>query len=98
VAAQPVSDTIKSSEDGAVIAQHLDRSRLWAVQTPQTFRVEIIRRALALVRSQGLQVTDDTAACELIGHPVRLVHVPGPNPKVTVPADVPYVEMLLRMG
>ena len=96
VAAQPVSDTIKSSDDGACISRHLDRSRLWAVQTPQTFRVEIIRRALLAVRERGLQVTDDTAACELIGQPVKLVHVPGPNPKVTVPGDVPYVEMLLR--
>jgi len=96
VAAQPVSDTIKSSEDGVYVAQHLDRSRLWAVQTPQTFRVEIIRRALQEVRERGLNVTDDTAACEVIGQPVRLVHVPGPNPKVTIPDDVPYVEMLLR--
>jgi 2-C-methyl-D-erythritol 4-phosphate cytidylyltransferase len=37
VAAQPVSDTIKASDDGAYVARHLDRSRLWAVQTPQTF-------------------------------------------------------------
>jgi 2-C-methyl-D-erythritol 4-phosphate cytidylyltransferase len=96
VAAQPVTDTIKSSDDGAHIAQHLERSRLWAVQTPQTFRVEIIRRALQAVREQEMQVTDDTAACELIGQPVKLVHVPGPNPKVTVPGDVPYVELLLR--
>jgi 2-C-methyl-D-erythritol 4-phosphate cytidylyltransferase len=43
-------------------------------------------------------VTDDTAACEVIGQPVRLVYLPGPNPKVTVPDDVPYVEMLLRTG
>jgi 2-C-methyl-D-erythritol 4-phosphate cytidylyltransferase len=98
VAAQPVSDTIKSSEDGAYVSQHLERSRLWAVQTPQTFRVEIIRRALQAVRERGLQVTDDTAACAIIGQPVKLVHVPGPNPKVTVPEDVPYVEMLLRTG
>ncbi len=98
VAAQPVTDTIKSSEDGTLVSRHLDRSRLWAVQTPQTFRVEIIRRALQSVREKGLQVTDDTAACEVIGQPVKLVHVPGPNPKVTVPADVPYVEMLLRTG
>jgi len=96
VAAQPVSDTIKWSDDGAIVSRHLDRSRLWAVQTPQTFRVEIIRRALQAVRERGLQVTDDTAACEIIGQPVKLVHVPGPNPKVTVPGDVPYVEMLLR--
>jgi 2-C-methyl-D-erythritol 4-phosphate cytidylyltransferase len=98
VAAQPVTDTIKVSADGVQIAQHLDRSRLWAVQTPQTFRVEIIRRALAEVRQRGLQVTDDTAACELIGQAVSLVCVPGPNPKVTLPDDVPYVEMLLHPG
>jgi 2-C-methyl-D-erythritol 4-phosphate cytidylyltransferase len=96
VAAQPVSDTIKSSEDGAYVSQHLDRSRLWAVQTPQTFRVEIIRRALQAVRERGLRVTDDTAACEVIGQPVKLVHVPGANPKVTIPDDVAYVELLLR--
>lgn len=96
VAAQPVSDTIKSTQDGAFVAGHLDRSRLWAVQTPQTFRVSVIRRALKEVREKGLQVTDDTAACELIGQRVKLVYVPGPNPKVTVPDDVAYVEMLLR--
>jgi 2-C-methyl-D-erythritol 4-phosphate cytidylyltransferase len=96
VAAHPVWDTIKASDDGAYVARHLERSRLWAVQTPQTFRVEIIRRALQAARERGMLVTDDTAACELIGQPVKLVNVPGPNPKVTVPADVPYVEMLLR--
>jgi 2-C-methyl-D-erythritol 4-phosphate cytidylyltransferase len=96
VAAQPVSDTIKFSEDGVHVAQHLDRSRLWAVQTPQTFRVAVIRRALAAVRERGLPVTDDTAACELIGQAVRLVVLPTPNPKVTLPEDVPYVEMLLK--
>ena len=73
VAAQPVTDTIKESRDGKLIERTLDRSRLWAVQTPQTFRVDIIRRALAAVRQKGLLVTDDTAACELIGQPVQLV-------------------------
>jgi 2-C-methyl-D-erythritol 4-phosphate cytidylyltransferase len=91
-----VTDTIKHSEDGQYITRHLDRKHLWAVQTPQTFRVEVIRRALAKVREKGLQVTDDTAACELIGQRVRLVLGTEPNPKVTVPDDVPYVEMLLK--
>nr|HVY70468.1 IspD/TarI family cytidylyltransferase [Verrucomicrobiae bacterium] len=45
VAARRVTDTIKESGDGALIDKNLDRSRLWAVQTPQTFRVEVIRRA-----------------------------------------------------
>ncbi|MGD0258206.1 MAG: 2-C-methyl-D-erythritol 4-phosphate cytidylyltransferase [Verrucomicrobiota bacterium] len=96
VAAQPVTDTIKESSDGKLIERTLDRSRLWAVQTPQTFRVEIIRRALSVVRQKGLLVTDDTAACELIGQPVRLVVSATLNPKVTRPEDLPCVEALLR--
>jgi 2-C-methyl-D-erythritol 4-phosphate cytidylyltransferase len=96
VAAQPVTDTIKESPDGRFIQRTLERSRLWSVQTPQTFRVEVIRRALAEVRHRGLIFTDDTAACELIGQPVRLVSSVAPNPKVTVPGDVPFIASLLQ--
>jgi len=96
VAAQPVTDTIKESADGRMISRTVDRSKLWSVQTPQTFRVEVIRRALAEVRRRGLSVTDDTAACELIGQPVQLVAGAAPNPKITLPADLPYIESLLR--
>jgi 2-C-methyl-D-erythritol 4-phosphate cytidylyltransferase len=96
VAAQAVTDTIKESGDGKLIQRTLDRSRLWAVQTPQTFRVGIIRRALAEVRQRGLVVTDDTAACELIQQPVQLVVSSEPNPKVTRPEDIRYVELLLQ--
>ena len=96
VAAQAVTDTIKESSDGKFIGRTLDRSRLWTVQTPQTFRVEIIRHALEAVRQKQLTVTDDTAACELIGQPVQLVLSAVPNPKVTRPEDLPYVELLLK--
>jgi 2-C-methyl-D-erythritol 4-phosphate cytidylyltransferase len=96
VAAQPVTDTIKESADGQLIERTLDRSKLWAVQTPQTFRVGVIRRAITAARQQGLILTDDTAACELIGQPVRLVSRVAPNPKVTVPGDLPLIEALLR--
>lgn len=96
VAAQPVTDTIKESTDGRTVNRTLDRTRLWAVQTPQTFRLEIIRRALEEVRRRGLHVTDDTAACELIGQDVRLVSSAQPNPKVTRPEDLPIVAMLLK--
>jgi 2-C-methyl-D-erythritol 4-phosphate cytidylyltransferase len=95
VAAQPVTDTLKESDDGRLVTRTVDRARLWAVQTPQTFRVEIIRRALAAVRRKELLVTDDTAACELIGQPVKLVPGLSPNPKITVPADLAYIEWLL---
>jgi 2-C-methyl-D-erythritol 4-phosphate cytidylyltransferase len=96
VAAQQITDTIKESADGKTISRTLDRSKLWSVQTPQTFRVEIIRRAISAARAKNLVFTDDTAACELIGQPVRLVSNATPNPKVTVPGDLPLIEMLLK--
>ncbi len=98
VAAQPVADTLKETADGKIISRTVDRSKLWAVQTPQTFRVEVIRQAISTAREKKLVLTDDTAACELIGQPVRLVKSAAPNPKVTVPADLPFIESLLRRG
>ncbi len=95
VAAQRVTDTIKESGDGRTIDRTIDRSRLWAVQTPQAFRLGVIRRALEAVRERGLFVTDDTAACEAIGQPVRLVESRRPNPKVTYPGDLPFIQALL---
>jgi 2-C-methyl-D-erythritol 4-phosphate cytidylyltransferase len=96
VAAQRVTDTIKESSDGKLIAGTVDRSRLWSVQTPQTFRIDVIRRALLEVKKKGLLITDDTAACEMIGQAVELVVSSDPNPKVTQPGDLPYVESVLR--
>ena len=96
VAAQPVTDTIKETVDGKIISRTVDRSKLWSVQTPQTFRLAVIRRAISTAREKNLILTDDTAACELIGQPVQLVKATTPNPKVTVPADLPFIENLLQ--
>ena len=96
VAAQRVTDTLKHSDDGATITRTIDRTKLWSVQTPQAFRVSVIRQAIAAARERGLNLTDDTAACELIGQAVRLVESHQPNPKVTVPGDLPFIESLLR--
>ena len=98
VAAQAVTDTIKESGDGKTISRTLDRAKLWSVQTPQTFRVEVIRRAISAARRKNLVFTDDTAACELIGQAVRLVASGTPNPKVTVPGDLPFIETLLKIS
>ena len=96
VASCKVTDTIKLADDQNCITQNVDRTNLWAVQTPQVFRLEVIREAMAAVRAQGVTVTDDTAACELIGQSVVLVPSENHNPKVTTPADLPWVELLLR--
>jgi 2-C-methyl-D-erythritol 4-phosphate cytidylyltransferase len=98
VAAQRVTDTIKESVDGQSISRHLDRQRLWSVQTPQTFQVPVIRRALTAIREKNLVATDDTAACEWIGQSVRLVESTTPNPKVTLPGDLTLIEILLQRG
>lgn len=96
VAAQKVTDTLKEAGADLLISRNVDRSKLWAVQTPQVFRVEIIKRALNEVLTKGLLVTDDTTACELIGQPVKLVESKTPNPKATSPADLPFIELLLK--
>jgi 2-C-methyl-D-erythritol 4-phosphate cytidylyltransferase len=95
VAAQKVTDTIKEAAADKSIARNVDRTHLWSVQTPQAFRVDVIRRALSEVFARNLAVTDDTAACELIHQPVRLVESSTPNPKVTTQADLAFVELCL---
>ena len=95
VLARRLADTLKRGDGEGQIVGTVDRENLWAVQTPQVFRREIILAALAKVRDEGLSITDDTAACEALGQSVKLVECDQPNPKATSPADLPYIESLL---
>ena len=95
VLARRMADTLKRGDSEGQIVGTVDRENLWAVQTPQVFRREIILAALAKVRDEGLSITDDTAACEALGQSVKLVECDQPNPKATTPADLPYIESLL---
>ncbi len=94
VAAQPMVDTVKQSNQGDWIDSHLDRSQLWAVQTPQSFQLPVILKALKAARDSGLSLTDDTAACDLIDQKVRLVPWSEANPKITHPDDLDYFQFL----
>lgn len=96
VAASPVTDTIKETDGHGFIKATLDRERLRSVQTPQAFQVDIIRNALVVAREKGMQLTDDTAACELTGQKVKLIEHPAPNPKVTTLNDLKMIEHLLE--
>lgn len=99
--ARRVTDTIKQVRPApdlsldAFLLQTVDRSQLWAVETPQVFKHALILGAYENVRAAGLRITDDTAALEETGHPVALVESPSPNPKLTTSADIPYLEYLL---
>jgi 2-C-methyl-D-erythritol 4-phosphate cytidylyltransferase len=97
IAAAPVSDTIKeASEDGATVVRTLDRHRLWAVQTPQVFRREILERALSQASSSLLAAaTDDAWLVERAGGTVRIVPSTPENLKVTTLNDLHVAELLL---
>jgi len=76
-------------------AATLDRRRLWAMETPQVFARDLISRAYEQVQRRGLSITDDAQAVERLGHPVAILENPRPNPKLTTPADLAYLEFLL---
>jgi 2-C-methyl-D-erythritol 4-phosphate cytidylyltransferase len=88
IAAAPVTDTIKESYPDGTVSRTLDRSRLWAVQTPQVFRADSLRRALDVEADVLAGATDDASLVEAAGGTVRLVEAPVENFKVTTPADL----------
>jgi 2-C-methyl-D-erythritol 4-phosphate cytidylyltransferase len=94
IAAAPVTDTIKEARDGEVV-RTLDRSGLWAVQTPQAFRRDALERALDQPEDVLAAATDDASLIEALGGTVRIVEAPRENFKVTTPLDLRLAELLL---
>lgn len=90
----PVSDTIKVAENGAV-AETLDRSRLHATQTPQAFRLGLLRRIYAASEEFLMTATDDASLVERAGGHVAIVHGEKTNIKLTSPEDVILAEAIL---
>jgi 2-C-methyl-D-erythritol 4-phosphate cytidylyltransferase len=97
VAGRRMVDTVKLVEKAPVISRTVDRAPLWTVQTPQTFRLDLLRQAYARLAETGAVVTDDAAALEQIGVPVRLVEWAPVNLKVTIAEDLAVAAALLRI-
>jgi 2-C-methyl-D-erythritol 4-phosphate cytidylyltransferase len=95
IAAAPVTDTIKEADGDLRVRRTLDRSRLWAIQTPQAFRREALERALAQSDAVVAGATDDAALVEALGGTVGIVEAPRENLKVTTPLDLALAERLL---
>jgi 2-C-methyl-D-erythritol 4-phosphate cytidylyltransferase len=95
IAAAPVTDTIKEAGADQVVARTLDRSRLWAIQTPQAFRREALERALGQPDEVLAAATDDAALVEALGGRVGIVEAPRENLKITTPLDLALAERLL---
>ncbi|MFC1987629.1 2-C-methyl-D-erythritol 4-phosphate cytidylyltransferase [Chloroflexota bacterium] len=93
VAAVPVTDTIKVAGDDGFVQGTPPRSNLWAVQTPQVFRFDIIAEAY---RQTKYEVTDDARLVEQLGYKVKLYMGAYDNIKVTTPDDLTIAEVLWR--
>jgi len=93
VAAIPVTDTIKLAGDDRIVHQTPSRHNLWAVQTPQVFRSDIIAQAY---HQAGSEVTDDASLVEQLGYRVKLYMGAHENIKVTTPQDLALAEVLLK--
>jgi len=96
ISASKVVDTIKEANADKTVVRTVDRTKLWAVQTPQTVRLPLLREAYSKVFEKQAVVTDEAAAVESLGQKVHLVETPFLNLKITTPADLAVAEALLR--
>jgi 2-C-methyl-D-erythritol 4-phosphate cytidylyltransferase len=96
VAAARVTDTVKEAGEDMRVQRTLERSRLWAIQTPQAFDADVLRRALDAPADVLAAATDDAMLVESAGGSVRIVEAPPENLKVTGPLDLERAEALLR--
>lgn len=98
IAAAPIGDTVKVSDERAFVRETLPRDELFAVQTPQAFRRKIILDAHERARTDGFTATDDAALVERLGLPVKIIAGSPENVKVTEPRDLEYVSARLSGG
>ena len=92
----PCIDTILVADSNQCLASTPDRSALWACQTPQTFRVNVIREAHWSAKQDNAILTDDASLVRRVGGEVRLVHGTATNFKITTPGDLALAECAVR--
>lgn len=92
--AHPVVDTLKRADaNGCSLPEKVSREQLWGMETPQIFRLELLRAAYRRVTEMGLSVTDEVSAMEAIGVQTRLI-AGAPNLKITHPGDLELAELI----
>ncbi len=95
--AHPITETLKRADnDDFVKGQQasVDREQLWAMETPQCFRVRLLQAAYAQAKEDQIQLTDEVSALQHLGHVIKLIPNPSPNPKITFPSDLALAERL----
>ena len=95
IVAVPVKDTIKKVKENMVI-ETVERSSLWAVQTPQAFRVSILKKAHEEAEKADYLGTDDASLLERMGQPVVIIEGNYDNIKITTQEDLYFAEAILH--
>ncbi|WP_409303707.1 2-C-methyl-D-erythritol 4-phosphate cytidylyltransferase [Peribacillus sp. SCS-155] len=95
IIAVPVKDTIKKGLHNIVI-ETVERSSLWAVQTPQAFRLSVLKNAHELAEAAGFQGTDDASLLERNGEEVIIIEGNYDNIKITTGEDLYFAEAILQ--
>ena len=96
IAAVPLKDTVKIVDNRGIVISTPDRSSLCAVQTPQIFEVNVLRRGYGFLKEHPFAVTDDASLVEASGHPVAVAEGAYENIKVTTPEDLLLAEKILE--
>jgi 2-C-methyl-D-erythritol 4-phosphate cytidylyltransferase len=94
----PSVDTILQADDDACLEATPDRAHLWACQTPQIFRVDVIRAAHSQARAEGFAATDDATLVRRTGGTVKLVPGTAYNIKLTTPGDFAIAQAIINEG
>jgi 2-C-methyl-D-erythritol 4-phosphate cytidylyltransferase/2-C-methyl-D-erythritol 2,4-cyclodiphosphate synthase len=95
IAAVKAHDTVKQGNAAGMVVDTLKRDEIYLAQTPQAFRVEVLRHALHHAATAAADVTDEAMMVERAGHPVRLVEGDARNLKITTPDDLAIAERLI---
>ncbi|WP_252504735.1 2-C-methyl-D-erythritol 4-phosphate cytidylyltransferase [Sporosarcina sp. Marseille-Q4943] len=95
IAGVQVKDTMKVAP-GGIVEETVDRSKLWAIQTPQAFRYDLLKEASDKAEAEGFLGTDESMIVERLGHPVRVVESTYDNVKMTTKEDLLFGEVLLK--
>ena len=102
VPAKPVVDTIKRisthTDTRKCTLEDVPRNELWAIETPQVFKRDLINESYKYVKDQGITITDDSSAAAAAGYSVSIVKNPYPNPKITIPSDLDYLKHLFAQN
>jgi 2-C-methyl-D-erythritol 4-phosphate cytidylyltransferase len=94
--AVPITDTLKLADTNHVVCGAIDRQNVFAMQTPQIFRRELLSKAYEQVKKDSLTVTDEVSAIENVGGKIVIVPAEDHNLKITFASDLPLAEIILK--